>query len=292
MNIDDLLDIYAKKRLKLSSPNTLRLYRHSIKAFSQTLGRAATIDDFHDDALEEHMSRIVSSGKSIASANKDYAQLTALWRFANRNRLVQTWPNVVPFREPEQIPLGWMPEEINRLFLAIDQEQGAIKGAPARLWWKALLLVLLDTGERIGAIRKLERSSLVGTHLHVPAAFRKGNRRDKLFALRDETMNILRDLITLHREPLLFPWDRCETYIYNRYAKILKRAGLTTDRRSKFHRIRRTVASAVACQGGNATSAMDHANARTTKRYLDPRIVGETPTANLVHGWLKSHRIR
>lgn len=292
MNLDALLDMYARKRLKLSSPNTLRLYKHSIKAFSQTLGRPATIEDFHDDALEEHMARIVSSGLSIASANKDYAQLTALWRFANRNRLVQTWPNVVPFREPEQIPLGWMPNEIDRLFTAIDQEQGTIKGAPARMWWRALLLVLFDTGERIGAVRKLERSSLVGNHLLVPAAFRKGNRRDKLFALRDETVQILQDLIVLHREPLLFPWDRCETYVYNRYSTILRRAGLSTDRRSKFHRIRRTVASAVASQGGNPTTAMDHANARTTKRYLDPRIVGETSTATLVRGWLNSKRIK
>lgn len=291
MTLNELLDLYARKRLKLASPNTLRLYRHSIVAFGHSLGRAATIDDLHDDALELHMARMIKDGLSIASANKDYAQITALWRFANRNRIVSTWPNVIPYREPEQIPLGWMPEEIDRLFVAIDQEQGTIKGAPARMWWKALLLVLLDTGERIGAIRKLERSSLVGTHLHVPAAFRKGNRRDKLFALQGETMKILRDLITLHRETLLFPWDRCETYIYNRYAKILKRAGLTTDRRSKFHRIRRTVASAVASQGGNATSAMDHANARTTKRYLDPRIVGETPTATLVHGWLESKRV-
>lgn len=292
MHLDALLDIYAKKRLKLSSPNTIRLYRHSIKAFGQTLGRLATTDDLNDDALEEHMSRIVSSGLSIASANKDYAQITALWRFANRNGLVQTWPNVVPFREPEQIPLGWLPHEIDRLFAAIDQEQGSIKGVPARMWWRGLLLVLLDSGERIGAIRKLERSSLVGNHLLVPAACRKGNRRDKLFALRDETVAVLYDLLTLHREPLLFPWDRCETYVYNRYSAILRRAGLSTDRRSKFHRIRRTVASAVASQGGNPTTAMDHANARTTKRYLDPRIIGETSTATLVHGWLHSKRVK
>jgi integrase len=286
MTINELLDLYAKKRLKLSSPHTMRLYRHSIKAFSQTLGKEVTVDDFNDDNLEDHMNRIIQSGLSIASANKDYAQLTALWRFANRNRIVQNWPNVIPFREPEQIPLGWLPDEISRIFRAIAEEEGTIKGAPARVWWRALLLVLLDSGERIGAIRKLHRSSLVGEHLLVPAAFRKGNRRDKLFSLRAETVSALRDLMALHREPLLFPWDRCETYVYNRYSKILKKAGLPSDRRSKFHRIRRTVASAVACQGGNPTAAMDHANSKTTKRYLDPRIVGEISTATLVHGWL------
>lgn len=292
MKLDSLLEIYARKRLKISSPNTLRLYKHSIVAFGRTLGRDPTTEDLHDDALEEHMSRIVSSGLSIASANKDYAQITALWRFANRNQIVSTWPNVTPFREPEQIPLGWLPNELDRLFAAIDTEEGNIASVPAKVWWKCLLLVLLDTGERIGAIRKLERSHLLGDHLLVPSHFRKGNRRDKLFSLEGKTQAMLRDLVALHRDSKLFPWDRTETYLYYKYAKILSRAGLSTDRRSKFHRIRRTVASAVANQGGNPTSAMDHANARTTKRYLDPRIVGETSTANLVRDWLESKRVK
>jgi hypothetical protein len=78
MNLNDLLDLYARKRLKLASPNTLRLYRHSIVAFGRSLGRPATIEDLHDDALEMHMARMIKDGLSIASANKDYAQITAL----------------------------------------------------------------------------------------------------------------------------------------------------------------------------------------------------------------------
>jgi integrase len=292
MNLNDLLDLYARKRLKLASPNTLRLYKHSIVAFGQSLGRPATIEDLHDDALEMHMARMIKDGLSIASANKDYAQITALWRFANRNRIVQTWPNVVPYREPEQIPLGWMQSDLDKLFAAIDRLDGNISGAPARLWWRCLLLVLLDCGERIGAIRKLERSHLLGDHLLVPSQFRKGNRRDKLFPLAGPTQEALSTLLALHRDPKLFPWDRSETYLYYRYSKILAAAGLCTDRRSKFHRIRRTVASAVANQGGNATAAMDHANARTTKRYLDPRIVGGTSTADLVRDWLDEKRVK
>ncbi|XZE20842.1 tyrosine-type recombinase/integrase [Pirellulaceae bacterium SH449] len=292
MTLNELLDLYARKRLKLASPNTLRLYRHSIVAFGHSLGRAATIDDLHDDALELHMARMIKDGLSIASANKDYAQITALWRFANRNRIVSTWPNVIPYREPEQIPLGWMRNDLEKLFAAIDQVDGKICGAPARMWWRCLLLVLLDSGERIGAIRKLERSHLLGDHLLVPSQFRKGNRRDKLFPLEGPTQQALKDLLALHRDQKLFPWDRSETYIYHKYAKILKSAGLSTDRRSKFHRIRRTVASAVACQGGNPTSAMDHANARTTKRYLDPRIVGEVSTANLVREWMANEMVK
>ena len=285
MTISELFDLYIRKRLRLASPNTLRLYRHSIAAFELTLGRTATTLDFIDDNLDDHMHRLIESGLSIASANKDYAQLTAMWRFANRNRLVETWPNVQPYPEPERVPLGWLPQELDALFAAIKNENGNIFSAPACLWWETLILVLLDTGERIGAVRKLTRTNVHGECLLVPASCRKGKTRDKLFQLSASTMEKLKALMMSHRRDELFPWDRSETYIYNRYKKILARAGLAADSRSKFHRLRRTVASAVKNQGGDPTAAMDHANAKTTKRYLDPRIVGETSTSQFVASW-------
>lgn len=285
MKLIELFDLYARKRLRVASPHTHRLYRHSIAAFEVTLQREGTTLDLVDDNLDEHMSRLIRSGLSVATANKDYAQITAMWRFANRNRLVDTWPNVLPYPEPERVPLGWLPEELDRLFSSIVQEQGAIYSAPASLWWKTLIMVLLDCGERIGAIRKLKRENIQGNCLLVPASYRKGKTRDKLFQLSPDTLESLKILLMAHRRNELFPWDRCETYIYNRLKKILLRAGLSADGRSKFHRIRRTVASAVKNQGGDATAAMDHSHARTTKKYLDPRIVGEKPTSQFVSDW-------
>jgi integrase len=285
MKLTELFDLYARKRLRVASPNTHRLYRHSIAAFEVTLKREATTLDLIDDNLDEHMARLIRDGLAVATANKDYAQITAIWRFANRNRLVDTWPNVQPYPEPERVPLGWLPDELDRLFEAIAKEEGSIAGSPACLWWKTLILVLLDCGERIGAIRKLKRENIQGNCLLVPASYRKGKTRDKLFQLSPYTMECLKILLMSHRQPELFPWDRCPTYIYNRYKKILSRAGLSVDSRSKFHRIRRTVASAVKNQGGDATSAMDHANAKTTKKYLDPRIVGGKSTSQFVSDW-------
>jgi len=70
----------------------------------------------------------------------------------------------------------------------------------------------------------------------------------------------------------------------------LAAAGLPTDRRSKFHRIRRTVASAVAEAGGNPSEALDHASPKTTKRYLDPRIVGTQPVDSILANYLANPR--
>jgi site-specific recombinase XerD len=288
MTLDDLFSLYVRKRLRMRSPNTVRLYKHSIAAFEKTLGRKATTDDLTDDNVELHMTRVVDSGLSVASANKDLWQLGAIWRFANRNRLCDTWPNVQLYPEPERVPMAWLPDELDRLFASVKQEDGTISGAPASLWWKTLLNVLLDTGERIGAIMRCERENMHGNYLLVPACHRKGKTRDKLFELSTSTLQLLGALTLSHRYTKLFPWDRSETHIYYRYTQILKRANLPTDCKSKFHKLRRTCASAVKNQGGDATAAMDHASSATTKRYLDPRLTQGVATCHLVDSWRNS----
>jgi len=290
MTILELFEIYIRKRLKTCSPHTLRLYRHSIKAFEATLKKTAEVSDFTDDNLEWHMHCLVNAGLSVSSANKDYAQLSAMWRFAHRNGYTTVWPNVRPMHEPEKVPLGWLPSEVETLFATVQNLDYKICGVPARMWWRCLLSILLDTGERIGAIRQLTRANVHGNYVLVPATVRKRQTREKLYKMHPETAADLKTLLALHRYDLVFPWDRTDTYLYYRYTKILKSAGLASCGKSKFHRLRKTACSAVANQGGNPTAAMDHANARTTKRYLDPRIVQETATCDLVAAWRDANR--
>lgn len=289
MLLTELFEVYRAKRLKAGSKNTVRLYFHSINSFSKTLNKQPAVEDLTDDNIERHMWRIVNLGGSPASANKDHGQLTALWRFASRNRYTETWPNVRTLPEVERVPMGWMQDECERLLQSARLEPGKINTAPAKLWWECLLLVLFETGERIGAVRFLQKTHLQGHWLLIPANLRKGNKRDKLYALQQETADLLKTLIGYSPDDkLIFPWDRCETYIYNRYKAILTRAKLPTDRRSCFHRIRRTVASAVAASGGDASAALDHASPRTTKKYLDQRIVGGTTTSEILAAWLRN----
>jgi hypothetical protein len=64
--------------------------------------------------------------------------------------------------------------------------------------------------------------------------------------------------------------------------KICKRAGLPQNRRSKFHRIRKTTASFYQAAGGSAQSLLDHSSPAVTRRYLDPRIVAPKPAHELL----------
>lgn len=280
MTLQELFELYCEKRLRGCSTRTITLYKHSIEAFTKTVGHPATTLDLTDDNLYKHMHERVECGRSKATANKDHAQITAIWRWANKNRLCDTWPSVRKMQEPERVPLGWTPDELNRIFASIEKHPGRIFGVPASLWWKCLLLVLVDTGERIGPMRKLTRDSFNGEYLLVSAELRKRGTRDKLYKLSPETVQSLADLLGQHKQAVIFPWDRSETYIYYSYDLILRRAMLSHDARSKFHRIRRTCGSAVKLLGGDPTAALDHASPRTTRRYIDPRIVGDTPTSD------------
>ena len=52
--------------------------------------------------------------------------------------------------------------------------------------------------------------------------------------------------------------------------------GLPSDRRHKFHAMRRTVASFYEAAGGNATELLGHSTRDVTRtHYLDPRVVGQ-----------------
>lgn len=287
MTLLELFDLYKKKRLRGKSDNTIRLYHHTISSFGRFLKHEPTIKDFDSDLIEDHMWQIVKRGGSPASANKDRSQLIALWKFAAERRIVEQFPQVQAIKEPEQAPMGWLPEELQSLLRSAKLEPQPVGEIPGNIWFTALLHVLIDTAERIGALRALGRESVQGNFLLVPAAVRKGKTRDRLYPLSAESVEALKRLLASHGEPTLFHWPYSSTYFYRRYDCLLRRAGLPTDRKSKAHRVRKTVASAVARAGGDPTAALDHASPKTTKKYLDIRIVGGVEVSTILSAYLR-----
>ena len=292
MLLTELLKQYTEKRLRGGSPNTVRLYRHSITSFQKTIGHRPTIDDLTDELIEKHMWRLVSDGGSPASANKDRSQLTCLWRWASRKGIIKTWPDVAILKEPEQIPMGWLPDEVASLLEACRQTQGMLGNVKSSVWWESLFRGLLDSGERIGAMLQLNVNCLQDRWLLVPAGTRKGKTRDRLYPLQSETLECVRQVIGKRRSGPIWDWPYSSTYLYKHLNAVLEAANLPTDRRSKFHRVRRTVASAVARAGGDPTAALDHASPKTTRKYLDPRIVGGEDVSDILARYLSDPHFR
>lgn len=274
MLLQDFFDsVYLPLKLRNRSTNTIRLYRYSVRCFGATLGRPATLDDLTDTQVSLHLARLVANHLSPYSVNKERSQLLAIWSFGARKKYLDHFPDVEPEIAPKRAPLAWLESEMHRLVQVCREQPGDYAGVPAGLWWVAIHEVCWDTAERIGAIRQLAWEHLNSDGwLVVPAELRKGKREDKCFLLGQDTLVTLRSISQPARNQI-FPWPFSATYLYHVYKQILRRAGLPADRRSKFHRLRRTAASYYEAAGGNATDLLGHANRETTKRYLDPRIV-------------------
>ncbi len=274
-------EFWFRKRLRCGQ-NTRRLHVIAIANFGKFLGRSPTTNDLSDDTLTAWIAcRLDQDKVSPYTANQNAEKIIAQWRFYARRKIVDHWPDVEYAREPLIVPLAWTTTELVALFAAIEKLEGGIAGVPARLWWHGLHATVYDTAERIGAVMDLEWSDLSSNGwLTVRAETRKGRREPRQFQLHADTMTCLRSFP--NRSERIFPWTLDPSMLWIRYGKILQAAGLPADRRSKFHRIRRTTASYFKAAGGDAQQLLGHKDAKTTAAYLDMRIVGQVHPCDLI----------
>lgn len=265
---------YRPLRLRGRSQNTSRLYGCTLRTFSRWLGYPATIDDLSDLMLSRFLEARAAT-RSPYTAEKERTQLCALWRFAADRGIVSTRPEVPPAPLPERVPTAWSVEELHRLLAAAAATRGSIGSKPAGVWFCALVSVLWETAERIGAVMACSPDDLTPPHLVVRAEYRKGKRRDRVYRLTPETCRLAH--IARGRNSL-FEWPYCPTSLWSKYKDIVARAGLGRGRHLSFHQLRRSAASHYAARGGDATSLLDHENPRTTRRwYLDRRLTETGP---------------
>ncbi|WP_417459183.1 tyrosine-type recombinase/integrase [Kordiimonas sp.] len=283
--IDFFSDYYRPQRLLGKSSETTRLYRLSIRSFGKTLGTVARLPHLTDVNVTRHMQTVLDAGRSKATANKDRSQLLTLWRHASRLGMVDSWPNVPQLVEPERTPEAWLPEEFDRLLKAVDSQQGKIGEVPRSLWWRAIILLCLDTGERITAVRTAKWDWFYGEWVKVPAESRKGKHRDRLYRLNAETTAELENMRGYSRKDV-FPWPYCDGYLWTLFGKLLKEANLPSGRRDKFHKIRRTTGSVAHAAGLDAQEVLDHQYRRTTQRYIDPRFTRTQQACDVIGGFL------
>jgi integrase len=281
MKLDEFLrDIYVP--LRGISAQTESLYKMTIAEFGKSLGHPPTLDDFDELKVAKFLAQRVRERKP-ATAAKDRSQLRALWELAARRRMVELWPTIKRVRVPERVPEAWLTDEMARILASAALETTKYDGIPAALWWRALLLVCYDTGERITPIVSLRWRDIRENQILYVAENRKGSRRDILRPIGEGAMAAL-DAIRMGRGEAdrVFPWPRVKNYLWKRLEIILKRAGLPSDRSCKFHKIRKTTASYAEAAGLSAQAILDHSDPKTTRRYLDPRIVSRRSAVDVL----------
>lgn len=282
--------VYTPRKLRGASVNSFRLYRLCISQFGKTLGRDATIDDLTEENVLRHLAR--RSNVAPATRNKELSQLSAMWRLASRQGMVEGWPTIPPEPEPERAPIAWLADEVEALLAAADRQPGRIGMIPARLWWSALLRVIFDSGERISAVRVARWDWLSGDWLTIPAEARKKKTRDRKYLLNPETIKALSELRRCGDIRDVFPWPYRPNYLWLKYNKVLESAGLPTSSEHKFHCCRKTLGSVVYSAGMDPQDALDHSDRRTTKRYIDPRFQREKQPSELLAEFLANPSLR
>mgnify|MGYP003343505192 CR=1 FL=1 len=176
MTLHDLLvDYYAP--LRAISPRTQKLYEYTIRSFGESLGRPAETGDLEELRVARFLAARVRE-QSPGTAAKDRAQLRALWEFAARRKIVDTWPQVPRIIVPERVPEAWLSGELQRLLDAARDEPGTICGFPSAAVFRAMILTCYWTGERIGAVMALKCADVLGQAIIFRAEGRKGGRRD------------------------------------------------------------------------------------------------------------------
>jgi integrase len=281
MRIREFLDDYYTP-LRGISPRTVQLYSYTIRALAAHIGREPTLDDLGDEMIVARFLAARQRTHAAATAAKDRTQLRALHEFAARKGLCSSWPAYPPVRVPERVPEAWLQTEMERLLASAAQEQVMLGDVPAADFWRALILTAYDTAERATALISIRWSDVRGGHILFRAETRKGQRRDVLREIGSDTQEALEAIRRGGPADLVFRWPRTYSYLWTRLGVILKRAGLPSTRRDKFHKIRRTTASYYQAAGGSAQALLDHTSPATTRRYLDPRISGGVSAASVI----------
>lgn len=285
--IDFFETVYRRKRLKPNATNTRRLYLESLKKLDLLLGKPADLSDLTSANIELVMQATVDAGGAIPTANKHRDQLLAIGRYAHRLGLAHEWPDVRAYQEPERTPTAWLASEISQLIDACKRQRGKIGNVPADLYWETLVRVCFDSGERIGALLGVRWEDVEKEWMLCRAENRKGGKRDRKYMLGPETVACLVKLRPFtFADEVVFKWPYCYTYLWPRYKKVLRSAGLPANRTCAFHRIRRSTASIAHAAGMNAQELLDHSHRRVTQAYLDPRFTRQEQASEIFARYL------
>ena len=174
--------VYVPLRLRGRSPESVRLLRHAITQFSRWLGRPAVLEDL-DDLLVSQWLAAMAEKKSPNSVARERSGILALWNLAQGRGLVRLRPTVAPELVPQSTPRAFTTEELTRLADSARWSTGLVGPVPASTFFRALIAVGLETGERINAILNTPRHCWQRPTLVVPAGVRKGRFLDRLFVV-------------------------------------------------------------------------------------------------------------
>jgi integrase len=268
---------YCAENPLVKSKETERLLRGAVTQFGLYLQRPAQVSDFKANTFTAFLRHRRKIGRAESTIEREAAKLMTLWRWAALNGMTQP-PRIRVQKAQVDTPVSFLRCELRRLFREAKRYNRRIGGVSGDVVLTAMLSTIWDTASRIGELRALDRLDMDVSgpwwrrRGWLTLRHRKRNGRTLVRPVRWSTMRRLRRLLaaTDAQKPFAIV-DR--TTLYGHLDRVLMAAGLPTDRKHKFHCVRRSHASYLHRAGGDSQSSLDHADPQTTRlRYYDPRV--------------------
>ena len=279
--LDFATTVYVPSRLDLSASSAEQLLI-AVRLLDRWAARAVALDDLSPELLTRWLRALGDQGRAARTVNGKRQSILTLWRAAARQRMAPPLidsTEVPSRRQPKLVPRAWTINELERLLFQCSRLEGRMRICPSVTradYWSSLILVQYDTGARIGAVLAVspDQVDIDGRTILLGASTSK-TKTEQLVAISDQTAMAISRIHDPSR-PKVWPCGKWRHELYRRLKSLLVAAGLPTDRKSKFHRLRKTNASHTAASGSveMAQRQLGHTSARMTwDSYLDPRIV-------------------
>jgi len=276
----EFLEDYALAHPGLGT-DSLRQMEMAVRLLDRWAERSLTLYDLSEGLLRRFMADYGGRVRP-ATVNAKLRSLLAIWRFAYDEELVDRPPRRVR-RMPEELaePEAWTLDEIERIVSAARRQPGEVAGLAAGAWWVSLLLVAYVTGERRGALMRVQCQNLDLAGRSILFA-RTKQRRARRRALSDQAVAACAAIWCPHRE-LLWPWPFSREWFDASLRKILRRAEVSfgRGRGGLMHKFRRTSGSMVEAAGGDGSRHLGNSRRVFERHYAAPRLVGD-PTSRHV----------
>lgn len=266
--------VYLPHKLPGCNRGTVDSYRAMLYGLYKHYERDIALHELTDHLAADHTQWLLASGRRPATINAIRRYWFACWRYAHELGHCETSPRLKKLPEAEPAPDAWSLTEVRRLVAATETlKTDRISGIHGNLYWRALLLVGYYTALRRRALFALtwHDVDLSTATINAPPSAMK-TRRGQKFLIGADAVEALRAILCPCRTTL-FPTTACNKQISAQFNRIIRNAGLPTSksRTPHFHRLRRSVATAIADARGihAAAELLGHSATFVTRRYVD-----------------------
>lgn len=249
MNLASLLEETYRRYWKgnKDANGSYRQGQHVVEYF----GEDCEVQEISEKEIDTWMDLLRADGKSNGTINRRVAALSRMLIHSHRMGYISRVPKIVRAKEPKG-RIAWLQKEEEAEMLAIPMDD----------WFKDLIVILLDTGMRLGEALKLQAKD-VDKKRGVVHLWENKNGESRTVPLTSRALEALKG-----KKGQVFPVSAsCVQWHWSKLRKAMNRDG---DADFIIHMLRHTCASRLVQNGVAITVVKEflgHKNINTTMRY-------------------------